>query len=242
MSEGIAVELVMREADAPWVENDRPERKGFFNKHLGDGLEGRPRVHLAKEPPGADNPPHFHTERQFQIVLEGKVKFSHPEHVLTPISVHYTDANTPYGPFQEADGMLLAVLRPQNAGIVYMSDREQRGSRDPLGRELFGISDDVPWEKVDGSPGTRSKYILGRAGEELYVRLWESPSARAVTPEGGKFGLFVIVLRGSLFSRGIELHPYSMIYRIGGEAGPLQAGPQGATWLAAAFDNGGRAI
>ena len=51
-----------------------------------------------KMPPGATSDAHYHPVDQFQVVIEGSAVMA-GEELMTPGTVHYTDKNTPYGPF-----------------------------------------------------------------------------------------------------------------------------------------------
>ena len=51
-----------------------------------------PTVFLVEQPPGAELPPHFHTQNQFQVVKEGYGSLG--RHTIGPGSVHYAGAYT----------------------------------------------------------------------------------------------------------------------------------------------------
>src|SRR5215207_4440094 len=78
-----------RTPDAPVVASQRPPDVPL---KLGD----EPRVFLTRRPPGDVIAPHFHEIAQYQVVVEGKGRIG--KHALEPLTVHYTDAYTPYGP------------------------------------------------------------------------------------------------------------------------------------------------
>ena len=87
-----------------------------------DGRDGRTRVlmghndeghwvHVMEVPPGYTSEAHYHDYDQFQIVIKGSVNMA--GEILTPGSVHYTDAKTPYGPFEAGpEGLTLMIIRP----------------------------------------------------------------------------------------------------------------------------------
>src|SRR5579864_4384435 len=55
---------------------------------------------------------HMHLTAQFQLILAGEMEMPRGSLHLGPLSVHYTDHNTPYGPFSVAPGHDMLVLHP----------------------------------------------------------------------------------------------------------------------------------
>src|SRR5262252_6664361 len=55
-----------------------------------------PLASLNAHDPGYFNSTHFHNVDQFQVVVEGKGTLG--KHEISPYSVHFTRAYTPYGP------------------------------------------------------------------------------------------------------------------------------------------------
>ena len=153
-----------RQWEAQVVQDPRETAKGSFKKLLSNGLEGRPEAFLVTIPEGHKNRPHYHSEAQFQVVLEGSISF--PEHRLEAIAVHYSDAYTAYGPFVPTSQFKFAVVRPRKCLIKgNMDDPVERKRRDPRGPELFGQAKDVPWETLMGElTGVRRKVLFGRGG------------------------------------------------------------------------------
>jgi hypothetical protein len=85
-------------------------REGHTYVLMGEHDEGH-WVHVLKVPPGYTSEPHFHDFDQFQVVIEGSVDMA--GEILTPGSVHYTDARRPYGPFTAGpDGLTMMIIRP----------------------------------------------------------------------------------------------------------------------------------
>ena len=193
------MELIIEEARVNWTEAPQPERKnfGFFVKKLADGDEGRPSASLGRQAEGFSNPAHFHTEAQFQVLLEGGVNF--PAHPLAPIAVHYSDAYTPYGPFLVGRGMLIAVLRQRRAAQFYMSDPQGRKApepqrsgvirtvwRHPLGGAIGGLGrpepEDFDWQEgPKAPPGGNMAISSGESSAVGAGPLWAVPH-----PPGGR--------------------------------------------------------
>ena len=230
-------EYAVDERAVQWVE----KREGGFSKALADGLDGRPAALVTIFPEGNETETHFHTSAQFQVVLGGSVTFpGHPP--LDPISVHYSDIDTPYGPFVSGSGLKrlkLMVLRPRKCALVCMKDPEGRKLRNPYGREFYGESKDAQWGTLGGLPvGLRRKVLFGKKQEvEPKAALWECAPHRSLPSQAAPFGAYHVLVGGSTQVGGNEVTPYWMRFVKGDEApAPLVAGPGGATWLVLNFD------
>src|SRR5580658_11252126 len=141
-------EYVMDEKLVDWKVLER-ETPGFALKRLGDGFDGRPYATIAMQPEGYENPAHFHGEAQFEVLLEGSVDF--PQHPLTRIAIHYSDANSPYGPFLIGRNFKHVVVRKRATDQVYMSDREGRKRRNPYGRDMYRQMQEDSGEGIEGT-------------------------------------------------------------------------------------------
>jgi hypothetical protein len=96
-------------------------REGLTYVMMGQHDEGH-WVHVLEVPAGYYSEAHFHDYDQFQVVIKGSVDMA--GEVLTPGSVHYTDAHTPYGPFTAGpDGLTMMIIRP---------GAEKKGARTPV--------------------------------------------------------------------------------------------------------------
>ncbi|KIF69840.1 hypothetical protein HY68_16650 [Streptomyces sp. AcH 505] len=87
------------------------------------GLKGEGHwVHVLDVPAGYQSEAHFHDYDQFQVVIAGTVDMA--GEILTPGSVHFTDARTPYGPFTAGpEGLTMMIIRP---------GADQKGARTPV--------------------------------------------------------------------------------------------------------------
>lgn len=227
-----------RQWEAQVVQDPRETAKGSFKKLLSDGLEGRPEAFLVTIPEGHKNRPHYHSEAQFQVALEGSISF--PEHRLEAIAVHYSDAYTAYGHFVPTSQFKFAVVRPRKCLIKgNMDDPVERKRRDPRGPELFGQAKDVPWETLMGElTGVRRKVLLGGEGQDgPQGQFWECTPGATLQRSAAPFGEYQIVVAGTARLGTHEVKPYSMRYVVGDdEPTSLAAGPEGATWLLLTFD------
>src|SRR5215470_18719270 len=123
MTTWVAAEGIRR-WEAP-TNTDQPSRnRDFFGGERRSGgarqpgtplwVEDTPVGFLTQRPRGDIIPPHFHEVDQFQVVVDGRGTIG--KHALEPVTVHYTDAYTPYGPITTVgDGMLFYTLRAQES-------------------------------------------------------------------------------------------------------------------------------
>lgn len=94
-----------------------PGRAGRFIDR-NDG----PYAVLVKLEPNTILEEHFHTENQWQVILEGSCEMYGEK--LTPFAVHYTEANTAYGPIAAGDeGLTFMTLREEHPTGYHPVDR-----------------------------------------------------------------------------------------------------------------------
>ena len=76
-------------------------------------VEGEPQILLVEQPvPGSVLLSHYHASDQFQLFIDGDGKLG--SHDIHPISIHYTNRFTGYGPIIAGDhGINYYVLRPK---------------------------------------------------------------------------------------------------------------------------------
>src|SRR5262245_39838184 len=72
--------------------------KGVFDTRFFGSSENPhlPHAGLNQVDPGYSSSTHFHTHDQFQVVVDGKGTLG--RHEISPYTVHFTRAYTPYGP------------------------------------------------------------------------------------------------------------------------------------------------
>jgi hypothetical protein len=88
--------------------------------------------------PGSAILPHFHAIDQFQVFIDGDGKLGH--HAIEPISIHYSNGHTGYGPIVAGErGLSYYVLRPgfDVMGSQYLHLPEARKSLKPGGKRYF---------------------------------------------------------------------------------------------------------
>jgi hypothetical protein len=100
---------------------------------------GMPQLLLVEQPlPGSKILPHFHGVDQFQVVMSGTGRVG--QHAVTPVSLHYTNRNTGYGPIEAGPrGVSYYVLRPEFAvsGSHYLHIPEERAKMPRGGKRYF---------------------------------------------------------------------------------------------------------
>jgi hypothetical protein len=197
-----------------------------------------PRAFLTRRPPGDVIDPHFHEITQYQVVVEGKGSIG--QHALHPLTVHFTDAYTPYGPIVTSDeGLAFFTIRPRtdNGGTHYMPKSRDRMPR-RAGRAL------TVHATVGGAAATREPgqllvdTLIDTTEDGVQSKLLSFGAGAIAQPanDGPLQDRFLVVVDGSLVHDGESFGLYSCIYGEAGEATPeLTAGPDGAQVLLIQF-------
>lgn len=191
-----------------------------------------PMAFLVEQPPGAVVAAHFHQADQFQVVVAGGGTLG--RHPVAPVTVHYTNAHTAYGPIAAGE-----------EGIHYFT---LRNGYDPGARylpaatpELKAVAGRQPWQTTT-EPVARADVAPARAEELLAPRADGLGAWRHFLPPGGSAagpdpsagrGQFWMVVAGELAGPEGPLPPLSLIF-VAPDEPPLslRAGPAGAEVLA----------
>jgi hypothetical protein len=209
---------------------------GAMNRERGQREPGVPKVvadqpvaFVTRRPPGNVIEPHFHELSQFQLFVEGHGRIG--KHAVQPVTVHYADAFTPYGPIvaSEDDGLAFMTLRAQtsNGGAFRMpKSRTQMERR--AGRALTAELD--PDAPITGS-------LFGPESDGVEAKLVAmAPQAVAAANDHVGQDRFLVVMSGALAGDTGPLGKYSCTFLNSGEPTPsLTAGPNGANVLLLAF-------
>jgi hypothetical protein len=117
-----------------------------------------------------------------------------------------------------------------------MADRTARKQIHLGGREYSGMAKDADWFDMPGVESTRYKILIPQElGPE--VVLIEFPPGAPVALTSPAYGRYEVVVEGSVAIDGRLLTPPGLRYVAPGEsAGPLVAGPEGATVVFLSFD------
>jgi hypothetical protein len=174
--------------------------------------------------------PHFHDVDQFQVFVAGTGKLG--KHAVPPITVHYADGFSPYGPIV-ANGL----------GLTYFTLRlasASGGWRMPGNRHLlparpgrtFSMRFDDDADALSQPGGVARRTLWGPAEDGLEVidiRIGPDTGATGEAPASGQY---VIVCAGSLRHEGKTLPPNSLLFLEPGDPAPsFAAGPDGAALL-----------
>lgn len=194
-----------------WKETMNAGLRGRVASYIGTAgaLVPGPQAFLVEI--GGTVEPHFHDVDQFQVVVYGKGRLGKKQ--LVPISIHYADAFTPYGPIISDDGLAYFTLRSAaSAGFFAMpgsgDKRQYRQGRNISWVPESDVAVAYARGEKDDSPedGLSMRTFVVGAGEK-----WTTPAS-----DGG--GQYFIVFKGSVANGAETLGPLSLIHRDAGDA------------------------
>ena len=232
---GTLVTYVADPASTPW-RRGATEGITFNCQVLLGGEDGGPEAIRFRFDPTLSVYAHMHLTAQFQLLIGGSMNFSRDALNLRPVGVHYTDHNTPYGPFSVGEEHDVLVLHPRQGGLMTMGNRTARREINLAGRVLQGLDSEMEWTSVAGAPDVRYKVLIPHAFGPEVVMLECAPGLE-VPVESAPYGRYEVVLSGSMIADGRELGPPGFRYALGEERpAPVRAGPEGATLIFLTFD------
>lgn len=177
---------------------------------------GMPQILLVEQSPRAELLPHYHASDQFQIFIEGEGKLG--KHDVRPVSIHYTNSYTGYGPIVAAEGGIqYFVLRPSFDVLglgqyLHKSELREKLRAHPGPRRVLMADVDVkPATELEHVDGAVAQRLFGteraQTDEGLFVDSLElGPGTQYSVPEprsGG--GQVILVLQGTLVYNGNEM-------------------------------------
>ena len=174
--------------------------------------------------------PHFHKVRQFQVIVGGD-RARMGKHDTPPLSIHYSDPSTPYGPICAGQGGIAwFTLRPRaDIGIYYMP-----GSRTKMTQKAGrSVTVNVPDQSIPNA-GARLDILIEPHRDGLAAfRLRLGPGEQGSGPDVGRSGgQFAVIVHGALIHDGHDIPPLSLIWVDGDESPPnLVANRSGADVL-----------
>jgi len=197
-----------------------------------------PNGFLVEQQPDSVILPHFHQANQFQVFVAGHGVLA--KHPVTPVTVHYANAYSPYGPIRAgADGLHYFTLRDAyDPGARFMP-----GARAELKavRRRHAMSE--PVVPIGSAELMRLTTVMqqtviapaadGLAAWVIYVPPNDTFDALPTAPTGGSRYLVVIV--GMMAHEAAALPRLSCVYLSPEEAPRLRAGPGGAALLIVQF-------
>jgi hypothetical protein len=183
------------------------------------------------EKPGHVIKPHFHHVDQFQIVVDGGGRLG--KHELYPVTVHYTDSFTPYGPIVAGDdGLKFFNFRPcADVGAEYMPGARERLLRH-AGRNLVA---ETTAAKPSEAVGLTVTPMIEQHPDGLEVTdILAGPNESLPNGVAGGGGRYELVLTGSVTVEGSVYKRWACVFTsAGSELPPRVAGPEGAHVLVA---------
>lgn len=206
---------------------------------------GTPQVLLVDQESDTTLLPHYHASDQYQIFIHGDGKLG--SHAVQPVSVHYTNQYTGYGPIIAGkDGVSYYVLRPSfdRLGLgqyLFRTELREKLKAHP-GRKRTFVAENIPIMTLE-----QLRQISVATTEELFavaqtepdggtlcavIRLGPLGQEVAWHPSTGG-GQFFLVLSGSLRVQEAALEaPAGVAVTSDEQALQLVAGPHGAQVLA----------
>jgi hypothetical protein len=193
---------------------------------------GMPQILLIEQSARDELLPHYHASDQFQIFIEGQGNLG--KHVVKPVSVHYTNSYTGYGPIVAApEGIQYFVLRPSFDVLGFGQYLHKPELRDKLlthpARKRVMMADvevksRADLERAHGASTTALFSVSeGEPDAGLSAHVLELGSGAAYTaPEprtGG--GQVILVLQGSLIYDSSRLEARAAIAVTSDEAKPI---------------------
>lgn len=187
-----------------------------------------PMAFLVEQPSSSVVRTHFHSSDQFQVVVAGGGLLG--RHPVAPITVHYTNAHTAYGPIEAGeDGLHYFTLRNcYDPGARYIPEATEELKTTP-GRRPWQTT--TPHVAPSGAGLPREELLEPRAdglGAWLH-RLAPGESLTGPDPALGA-GQFWLVVAGTLRDGAAAAMPPLSLFFVGPEEAPLGtvAGPEGA--------------
>jgi len=197
-----------------------------------------PQSFLQEQGPGAILRAHFHRANQFQVVVKGQGKLG--KHAVSPLSLHYSDGDTPYGPLVAGEeGLGYFTLRAKHEDGAYFMP-ESRKEREKAGKKRSLMPEHIELSTIEFSDNDtlKSKTIIEKHEDGLFAHLitvppnkgWDGPS-----PKNGD-GQFYLIVKGSMRYDEKELPLWSTIF-VFPEDEPLklEAGDNGLAMLVMQF-------
>jgi len=228
-------EYVVDTTKVPWKSSET-EGLTFQCQVLLSGDDGGPEALRFRFDPTSAVYAHMHLTSQFQLLIAGGMDMPRGQMNLRPVSVHYTDHNTPYGPFSCAPGHDMLVLHPKSGGLISMAHLNARRKINLRARLLVAHLDKANWCAMPEQTGTRVQSLIpADMGPEVLAI--ELPPGTAMPTAPSEHGRYEVVIAGSVECRGESLGIAGFRYVQGDEApAPLLAGAQGATVMLLSFD------
>jgi hypothetical protein len=221
--------------EANRIELERPIGQVIVREYIGSiqHMERGPQAFTSTMPPGYEITPHYHLADQCQVFVEGSATM--PGHETEPVTLHYADAYTAYGPINcGSEGLMFFNFRPRcDIGVERMPESRKgmhiRGGREIVAECRLSLTDDVETLRletlIDPHPDGLAAYEMVAA-----------PGVQLIDVPASGSGRFHLILDGELELDGRTLPKHSVGHLAPGERfGARRAGPAGAHVLELQF-------
>ena len=185
------------------------------------------------EPGGYFLETHYHERDQFQVAIDGS--FTIGRHLLTPYSVHFTRAYTPYGPLvSQGQAFSFMVLRAHRDPGARRMPKSRELLRQVVDRRPWQISQPVSFPPPEARPASTDVLlnqvpnIQDDQGLAVYT-LVVKPNAKAIAPDPTRTdGQYLIVVKGSFWHDDKEHKAIGLVF-VTPQEGPyeIHAGAEG---------------
>ena len=214
----------------------------YVTGHMGRGHKTRPEnpifpmAYLVEQDANTHLRPHFHDADQFQVIVAGSGTMG--KHPVASLSVHYTNACTPYGPIEAGpEGVSYFTLRNSwDSGAKFLPEsRTELLQRKRTLRSSLAGPIDVPYNATLAN-GTATEVRVAIEPEADGLAAWvmcAAPAGRMTNPAAdSRHDQFWIVVGGTALHDNQPLAPNSVVFVSRDEAPPaIQAGSTGAAML-----------
>lgn len=226
---------IVDSANEPWKRSST-EGITFSCQLLLSGADGGPEAMRFRFDDCPSVYGHMHLTAQFQLLLSGTMDFPRGVKHLEAPAIHYTDHNTPYGPFAVSASHDMLVLHPKAGGLIPMLNQEARRHINLRGRIFVSLAADSAWQDMPGAPGASFKLLMPPDYGPAAVLTRTGPNTTLAMP-AAEFGRYEVVLEGSVIIGGREIGPPGFRYVRGDQAAePLLTGSNGACVAFLTFD------
>ena len=160
--------------------------------------------------------PHFHARDQFQVSVDGNFRLG--RHPVSPYSIHFARAYTPYGPLvPEGDYTFMVLRARRDAGAQYLPEKAE---------ELKAIPNRRPWQVTARAPFpgkserdasrdaifTIVPEIKDGSGLAAYTLVLKpNVKVHAPSPSGGD-GQYLLVVTGSLLHENVQHKALALVF------------------------------
>jgi hypothetical protein len=232
------VTIIATTEESPRTRLDRPGFVVEVCDYIGasQALARGPQVFTTAMSPGYQIVPHYHLSDQCQVFVEGSGTM--PTHATNPVTLHYADAYTAYGPIDVGEnGLTFFNFRARaDVGIQRMPESRKgiliKGGREIVAHCRLSLGDQVETLRVETLIDPHED------GLAAYEQLAASGAQLLDVPAAG-VGRFQLVLDGSLELDGRVLPRHTVAHIAPGERfGRRVAGKDGAHVLELQFPTG----